>query len=72
MTGPREVLSCGSGLLVAVEDSAALAEGMLTVMKDGGLRERLSRAALENAQRYDVRSVRAKWNSMLGEIARAA
>jgi glycosyltransferase involved in cell wall biosynthesis len=71
MTGPREVLSCGSGLLVPVEDSAALAHGMVRVMKDGALRERFSRLALENAQRYDVQAVRAKWDSMLCEITRA-
>jgi glycosyltransferase involved in cell wall biosynthesis len=68
MTGPSEVLSCDNGLLVPVEDSVALAEGLKTLMADPAQRERFSAAALRNVGRYEARTICQQWETVLSEL----
>ncbi|MDT0619872.1 glycosyltransferase family 4 protein [Salinisphaera sp. P385] len=64
-TGPREVLSGGSGRLAVPEDPQALAEGLADVMRDAGKRAAMADAAGENAQRYRPEGIRKEWEAML-------
>jgi glycosyltransferase involved in cell wall biosynthesis len=49
--GCREVVADGeTGLLVPVQDSAALAEGLITVLSDAGLARRLGQAGRVRAE----------------------
>lgn len=50
--GPRELLGDGAGVLVADEDVDALADAMITVLRDPALRARMSGRARERAARY--------------------
>ena len=60
----RRVLEDGeAGLLVAVEDSAALAEALIAVLGDDKLRARYVKAASAAVQRYD-------WSVVADEIMR--
>ncbi len=60
----RRVLCDGeAGRLVAVEDSAALAEGLIEVLADEATRERYVRAANAAVQRYD-------WSVVADDILR--
>ncbi len=68
MTGPREILSCNNGLLVPVEDPVALAQGLKKVMENPELRRRFSHAALQNVDRYDVKTIRNNWELLLNEL----
>lgn len=67
-TGPREVLSGGSGRLVEPEDSEALADGLSELLTDAEERARMSRLARGNAQRYRPEGVRKKWEAMLSAL----
>jgi phosphatidyl-myo-inositol alpha-mannosyltransferase len=60
----RRVLAGGrAGRLVAVEDSAALAEALVAVLSDEDLRRRYIAAGTEEVRRYD-------WSVVAGEILR--
>ncbi|MFF0013569.1 glycosyltransferase family 4 protein [Streptomyces sp. NPDC005374] len=51
--GPAEIIADGvDGRLVPVGDRDALAAALLELVRDDGLRRRMSRAALENARRF--------------------
>lgn len=50
--GPRELLGDGAGVLVADGDVDALADAMVAVLRDPGLRARMSGRARERAARY--------------------
>jgi glycosyltransferase involved in cell wall biosynthesis len=67
-TGPREVLSGGSGLLVKPEDPRALADGLAALMVDHERRAAMGLAASENAQRYRPEGIRREWEAMLGAL----
>lgn len=45
-----------SGLLVDPEDPPALAAGLIEILSDDGLRERLARGAAESVREYDLRA----------------
>jgi glycosyltransferase involved in cell wall biosynthesis len=56
--GLPELIAHGeSGLLVPPGDSAALAEGVLQLLGDRGLMERLAARAIAQASRYDNRAI---------------
>lgn len=64
--GPATVIRDGvDGLLVASEDSAALAGAMERLMGDGELRASLSEQAKLNSKRYRVESVMPLWNDVI-------
>ena len=67
-TGPREVLSGGSGLLVKPEDPQALADGLAVLMTDHERRVAMGQAASENAQRYRPDDIRREWEAMFGAL----
>jgi glycosyltransferase involved in cell wall biosynthesis len=54
-SGPREAITHGqNGLLVAPEDPAALAEGILAVLTDAELARRLRQGGLERADEFSL------------------
>jgi glycosyltransferase involved in cell wall biosynthesis len=67
-TGPREILSHGSGLLVDSEDSAALAKGLKTLMTDKELRREMSGKAIENAKRYSSEKILLEWEALFEDL----
>lgn len=67
-TGPREVLSGGSGLLVKPEDPQALADGLASLMVQPALRAEMAKAARMNAQRYNPEGIYFQWMSMIGAL----
>jgi glycosyltransferase involved in cell wall biosynthesis len=67
-TGPREVLSGGSGRLVKPEDPQALAEGLAELMGNADARAGMARAARENAQRYSPEGIKHEWEIMFSEL----
>lgn len=67
-TGPREVLSGGSGRLVHPEDPQALAEGLAALMMNPDERTEMARAAQENAERYRPEGIRREWEAILNEL----
>lgn len=64
-TGPREILGDSSGLLVPSENSLELAAALCRVTADAKLRESLSAAARENARRYKIDAIAARWQELL-------
>ncbi|GII80686.1 hypothetical protein Sru01_56680 [Sphaerisporangium rufum] len=70
--GPREIITDGrDGLLVRSKKAADLAEGVCRLIEDEDLRRRLGRAALRTAGRYDLATVGARWEALLGDLAAA-
>lgn len=67
-TGPREVLSSGSGRLVEPENPQALADGLSDLMSNTAARKDMARAAKENAHRYQAEGIRKEWEVMLDEL----
>ena len=63
-TGPREVLSGGSGRLVKLEDPGVLADGLSDLLSSAAKRESMSHAARENARRYQPEEIRKEWEAM--------
>jgi glycosyltransferase involved in cell wall biosynthesis len=67
-TGPREVLSGGSGRLVRSEDPQALAEGLAELMTNLAERSEMARAATDNARRYRPEGIRREWEALFAEL----
>ena len=67
-TGPREVLSGGSGRLVDPEDPQALADGLTDVMSNADKRAAMADAAQQNACRYQAEGIRREWEAMLSQV----
>jgi glycosyltransferase involved in cell wall biosynthesis len=71
-TGPREIVSAETGIVVAAEDVSALAAGIVRLLGDPALRARLavaaiarSRAAFSRERQVDA------WAALIGEVALA-
>jgi len=71
-TGPREIVSAETGIVVPAEDVSALAAGMVRLLRDPALRARMavaaiarSRAAFSRERQVDA------WASLIGKVARA-
>ncbi len=71
-TGPREIVSAETGIVVPAEDVTALAAGMVRLLRDPDLRARMavaaiarSRAAFSRERQVDA------WASLIGEVALA-
>jgi glycosyltransferase involved in cell wall biosynthesis len=70
-SGPREMLCDGRcGLLVPVEDPAALSDAIATLLVDPGAREGLREAALERAEMFDDTRVVREWESVIDGVRR--
>ncbi|WP_460858559.1 glycosyltransferase [Nocardiopsis coralliicola] len=70
--GPREIIADGEdGLLVAPEDSAALARGLDRLMGDSALRARMARAALRASARYAPDTVAQRHEELFGALLAA-
>lgn len=68
-SGPRQIIRNGvDGVLVPLEDVAALAEALRTVLSDPDLRMRLSFAALSVRQRFEKKVILERWRALLGEV----
>lgn len=64
--GPREQLTDGvDGFLVAPGDTAALAERLITLLRDPALVARMSTAALETAHRHGTQRFMADWSDVV-------
>ena len=71
-TGPREIVSAETGIVVPAEDVSALAAGVVRLLRDRVLRARMavaaiarSRAAFSRERQVDA------WAALIGEVARA-
>jgi GalNAc-alpha-(1->4)-GalNAc-alpha-(1->3)-diNAcBac-PP-undecaprenol alpha-1,4-N-acetyl-D-galactosaminyltransferase len=65
--GPLELVQDGkTGLVVPVNDAAALAAALSRLAKDVGLRNRLGAAARERVSEYDLPLAIAAWESTIG------
>ncbi|MES1932224.1 glycosyltransferase [Salinisphaera shabanensis T35B1] len=71
-TGPREVLSGGSGWLVEPGDPRALSKGLAELLSRPEKRAEMSSAALENARRYVPEEIRSKWERLFERLGVAA
>jgi glycosyltransferase involved in cell wall biosynthesis len=68
--GPSEIIEPGvDGVLVPAEDTDALAAALLELMGDEDARRRMGAAALRTAQRYDLGTVGAQWDELLGALS---
>lgn len=67
--GPAAIVTDGSdGLLVARRDTTALADGILRLIRDPQLRDRLGTAAMSTAQRYSLEGVGQRWEKLVGRL----
>lgn len=68
-TGPAEIITDGKeGFLVPPADVAGLAEAMLPLMRDEGLRADMGAAALTNARSYAPEAVHPVWEGLFTEL----
>lgn len=69
---PHQVRDGVEGLLVAPADARALAEALVTVARDAGLRRRMGGAALERSAAYDIRHAVREQEQAYAALARGA
>ncbi|WP_149183148.1 glycosyltransferase family 4 protein [Streptomyces sp. TRM49041] len=71
--GPREIIKDGEdGLLVPVGDAGAVADALLRLIEDEGLRRRMGEAALRNAGRFDPSAIAKQYADLFAELAAGA
>ncbi len=67
-SGPREILQDGRcGILVPVGDEVALSEGILKLLKDGALQEKLFKLGKERAKDFSVDKIIKQYESVIYE-----
>ena len=67
--GPRSIISDGEdGLLAANGNTTDLAQKMLQLMGDDGLRAGMAGRALSNVQRYRIEQIVAQWQELFSEV----
>jgi glycosyltransferase involved in cell wall biosynthesis len=67
-SGPREILQDGRcGTLIPVGDEVALSEGILKLLKDGALQEKLSKLGKERAKDFSVDKIIKQYESVIYE-----
>ncbi|SNT56893.1 Glycosyltransferase involved in cell wall bisynthesis [Actinomadura meyerae] len=70
--GPREILTHGEdGLLVPTGDTGALADGLIRVIEDAGLRAGLAAGARKTAARYGPDVIGDQWERLFAELVAA-
>jgi glycosyltransferase involved in cell wall biosynthesis len=68
-TGPKELTLDGTaGLLVPVDDVAALSEALVRLGRDAQLRQRLGEAAAAAIAPYELGAVLKKWQDLFGGV----
>ncbi len=69
-TGPAEILTPETGILVALADTTALAQALLRLLRDGALRERMARAAIDRSQQVFSETAHfQRWTRLVREVA---
>ena len=72
-TGPREILSEETGIVVPAEDVAALAQALLRLLGDPALRARMATAAIARSRAVFSRERQvAAWAALIDEVAISA
>lgn len=67
-TGPSELIEHGvNGYLVPQDDETALADHLLRLARDHGLRRRIGDAGHESLRRFDAAVVRERWESIYAD-----
>lgn len=67
--GPDEIITDGyDGLLVPSGDVKVLAQKLMFLMADEGLRKRLSQNACQSAQRYEMNLIAGKWVDLFNKL----
>lgn len=67
-TGPAEVLSSDSGILVAPENPIALSEALAGLMRDEEHRHRMSESALRNIKRFSLNRIVQQWVQLIESL----
>ena len=71
-TGPREIVSAETGIVVPAEDVPALAAGMVRLLRDPALRARMAVAAIGRSRAVFSRERQVDaWAALIAEVARA-
>ena len=71
-SGPREIITHGqNGLLVAPEDPAALADGILSVLRDTDLAGRLRQGGLKRAEEFTLRDTVLAYRQVAERVCRS-
>jgi glycosyltransferase involved in cell wall biosynthesis len=71
--GPREIIEDGeNGLLVEPASAASLARGILRVLRDEGLKRRLTSKGLERARDFEAQSIADEYGGLFLRIANGA
>jgi GalNAc-alpha-(1->4)-GalNAc-alpha-(1->3)-diNAcBac-PP-undecaprenol alpha-1,4-N-acetyl-D-galactosaminyltransferase len=69
LSGPREIITDGvDGILVAMEDVDALADGMDLLMSDPGKRKELAQAAPQILNKFGLEQVMKMWAEAIDEV----
>uniref|UniRef100_A0A7C3SK42 Glycosyltransferase n=1 Tax=Desulfobacca acetoxidans TaxID=60893 RepID=A0A7C3SK42_9BACT len=67
--GPEEIITPGvNGLLVPVDDDAALADAILSVLKDEAWRQRLAQGGLARARDFAVENLMPQYEKLFEEV----
>ena len=70
--GPGEIITDGvDGILVKPEDPDALADAMMTVMRNDELRDRLGQTAQKNVRRFDRGRIMQLWDELVASLVGA-
>ncbi|WP_280154563.1 glycosyltransferase family 4 protein [Piscinibacter sp. XHJ-5] len=71
-TGPAEILSADTGVLVPPGDVPALAAALVRVLGDAALRERMARAAIERSRSiFSPEAHLRRWTRLVRDVAQA-
>lgn len=67
--GPRDIVEDGvSGSLVEEGDVGRLADALLRLMRDHGLRRSMGAAAYRNSERFSTATIMGQWESLFREV----
>ena len=70
-SGPNEIISSGeNGVLVPVGDSQALADGILSLLDDERLRDRIRENGFERAQTFSVENAVNRYEELFGSLVK--
>jgi glycosyltransferase involved in cell wall biosynthesis len=68
-TGPAEILTPETGILVPLGDTVALAQALLRLLRDGALRQRMAQAAIQRSRDVFGESAHfQRWTALVREV----